>query len=308
MKQEYYYDSKDGVTKIHAIEWIPENKPKAILQICHGMCEYIDRYDDFASYMAEKGFYVVGNDHLGHGESVKDEDSYGFFHETLGNMYLMGDVHALRKMTSEKCPGIPYFILGHSMGSFLTRQYISLEGDGLAGVIIMGTGNQANSIVNFGMRLCKRGAKRVGWSYRSKLINTISFGSYNKKIKKPDSYTDWLSNDKEIVEKYNNDPWCTFVFTLNAFYNMFFSIGEAQKPETIKHIPKTLPIAIVSGDQDPVGNYGKSVKEVYEAYINEGINDVSIKLYPGYRHEILNELNRQEVYDDILNWIESKIV
>ena len=306
-KRDFYYTSKDKITKIHAIEWIPEGEPKGILQICHGMCEYIERYNEYASYMAEKGFYVVGNDHLGHGESVHDEESHGFFNEKLGNLYLMGDIHTLRKKVSSKFPGLPYFILGHSMGSFLTRQYISLEGDGLSGAIIMGTGNQANSVVNFGMKLCKRGAERVGWTYRSKFINAIAFGGYNKKIKKPDSYTDWLSNDKEIVEKYNTDPWCTFVFTLNAFYNMFLSIGDAQNPDTIKHIPKTLPIHIVSGDQDPVGNYGKSVKEVYEAYVNAGIEDVSIKLYPEYRHEILNEINRQEVFDDLYNWILSKM-
>ena len=142
MKNDFYFLSKDGITQIHCSEWVPEGDPKGVLQICHGMCEFIDRYDEFANYLADKGFYVVGNDHLGHGESVMDEDHYGYFHEYNGNKYLLADLNHVRKITEEKYPDLPYFVLGHSMGSFLIRQYITMEGIGLNGAIIMGTGIQ----------------------------------------------------------------------------------------------------------------------------------------------------------------------
>ena len=307
MSNSFVYLSKDGETLINAVEWKPEGEPKAVLQICHGMLEYIKRYDHFASYMAEQGFYVVGNDHLGHGLSVKTEDRYGFFHEKHGNAYLLGDMNELRKITHEKYPSLPYFILGHSMGSFLTRQYIALEGEGLNGAIISGTGFLSKDVLNKGMNMCKTIAAAKGWDERSKIITTMAFGGYNKRIKNPKSYTDWISSDEKVVEAYNNDPWCTFKFTVNGYYNMFYSIKDCENPNTIKYIPKDLPIFLVSGTEDPVGNYGKGVEQTYNSYKEAGIKDVRIKLYEGYRHEILNEVEKEIPYNDIKTWIEEHL-
>ncbi len=305
MKHNLFYRSKDKKTTIHAIEWTTE-KPKAVLQIVHGMCEYIDRYDEFAEFLSSQGIYVVGNDHLGHGESVVSNDDYGYFADTAGNAYLLGDIHSLRKITKEKYPDIPYFILGHSMGSFLIRQYIQLDGEGLSGAIIMGTGDQATKLLEIGKSLCEQLARTYGWRHRSSLVNAIAFGSYNKKIKNPKSLKDWITHDEVLLDKYINDPWCTFTFTLNGFYNMFYSIGEAQDPRMVSHTPKDLPILVVSGNEDPVGNYGKGVLEAYKLFENAGIEDISLKLYEEMRHEVLNEVGCREVYNDLLQWILSR--
>lgn len=305
MKNEFYFISKDKETEIRCIEWIPENKPKAVLQICHGMCEYVARYDDFAQYLTKHGFYVVGNDHLGHGKSVQDDDHLGYFHETNGNSYLMGDMEQLRQITVKKYPDIPYFLLGHSMGAFLTEQFITMQGSSFDGVVIMGTGYLAKQVLNLGKKLCLVMAKKHGWFYRSDLMKNISFGGYNKRIKPLRTPMDWLTRDEEIIDKYNDDPWCTFTFTLNGFYNMFKGIEEAQKESNIAYIPKNLPILLVSGDEDPVGGYGKGVKSVYNAYKKAEIKDVEMKFYEGMRHEILNEIGKESVYEDLRKWMES---
>ena len=307
MSNSFVYLSKDGETLINAIEWKPEGTPKAVLQICHGMLEYIKRYDHFAQFMCDNGFYVVGNDHLGHGLSVKSEDRYGFFHEKYGNAYLLGDMHELRKITREKYPDLPYFLLGHSMGSFLTRQYIALEGDGLKGVIISGTGYVSKDVLKLGMNTCSGIAAVKGWQNRSIIVRNMVFGGYNKRIKNPKTPADWISGDEAVVEAYTNDPWCTYNFTVNGYYNMFYSINDAQRPETIQHIPKNLPLFLVSGSEDPVGNYGKGVLQAYDSYVQAGIKDVRIKLYEGYRHEILNEVERVVAYYDIKNWMEEHL-
>ena len=307
MSNSFVYLSKDGETLINAIEWKPEGTPKAVLQICHGMLEYIKRYDHFAQFMCDNGFYVVGNDHLGHGLSVKSEDRYGFFHEKYGNAYLLGDMHELRKITREKSPDLPYFLLGHSMGSFLTRQYIALEGDGLKGVIISGTGYVSKDVLKLGMNTCSGIAAMKGWQNRSIIVRNMVFGGYNKRIKNPKTPADWISGDEAVVEAYTNDPWCTYNFTVNGYYNMFYSINDAQRPETIQHIPKNLPLFLVSGSEDPVGNYGKGVLQAYDSYVQAGIKDVRIKLYEGYRHEILNEVERVVAYYDIKNWMEEHL-
>ncbi len=307
MSNSFVYLSKDGETLINAVEWKPEGEPKAVLQICHGMLEYIKRYDHFASYMKDQGFYIVGNDHLGHGLSVKSESRYGFFHEKCGNAYLLGDINELRKITQKKYPNLPYFILGHSMGSFLIRQYMALEGENLNGVILLGTGYTPKETLQMGMNMCKTIAATSGWDCRSIIVRNVVFGSYNKRIKNPNGSTDWISRDEEVVNNYNNDPWCTFDFTVNGYYNLFYSIRDAQNPDTIKHIPKELPILLASGTEDPVGSYGKGVTQVYDLYRDIGIKDLEIKLYQDYRHEILNEIDRDIVYSDIKNWIEARL-
>ena len=307
MKNEFFFDSKDGKTRIHVLEWVPEGEVKAVLQICHGMCEYVGRYEAFAEYMCSNGFYVTGNDHLGHGMSVTGDEKLGFFAEENSNGILLEDLNTLRKMTSERFPGVPYFWLGHSMGSFLTRQYVAQYGEGLSGAVIMGTGTTPPAVLKAGMTICKTIAKFKGWDHRSKTVENIAFGSYNKKIDPVRTRADWLTKDEAVVDKYLADPWCTYRFTLNGFYNMFYSIGECQKKETAERIPKDLPLFLVAGEDDPVGSYGEGVKTAYETYKEVGIKDVSMKLYHGDRHEVLNELDRAQVYADLYNWYSARM-
>ena len=306
MKQEFYYPSKDGRTKIHAIEWIPEGEVSAVLQICHGMVEYIDRYDEFARFLNENGYYVVGHDHLGHGQSVVSEDKLGFFHESKGNACVIEDIHYLRKFTQKKYPDVPYFMLGHSMGSFLLRQYIGLYGNGLAGAIVMGTGSKSDFILAVGKLVCRIFAFVKGWEYRSDLVNSMAFGGFNKKFAHETTGSNWLSRNPVNAQNYAKDPLCNFVFTVNAYYQMFCGIQAVNRQERNEKVPKTLPIFFVAGKEDPVGNFGKSVENIYKNYKSCGIQDVSIKLYEKDRHEILNEVDRRIVFEDLLRWMEKR--
>lgn len=306
MKNEFYFPSMDGRTRIHTIEWIPEGDIRAVLQISHGMCEFVDRYDAFAEFLNRQGYYVVGNDHLGHGKSVATEEDYGYFAEPDGNECVISDIHTLRTITQEKYPHVPYFLLGHSMGSFLARQYICLHGSGLSGAIIMGTGSQPGMVLNLGIFLCRLSALFHGPRYRSHFINNLAFGGYNKKFEPARTSCDWLTKDEKIVDAYFAEPRCTFIFTVNAYRHMFRGIRFVQKSAHIAQIPKDLPILVISGSEDPVGGFGSGVRQVYETYRAAGIGDVTLKLYENDRHELLNETDREKVYDDLLAWMESR--
>lgn len=306
MREEFWYLSRNGVTKIHAVEWKPVGGVKAVLQICHGMVEYIGRYDEFASYLAEHGCYVVGHDHLGHGFSVQSEKDYGFFHEKEGNRYVIGDIHKLREITMEKYPKVPYYMLGHSMGSFLLRQYLAMYGEGLAGAIVMGTGYKGPAVLAAGKALCRLIAIFKGWRYRSELVNSFGLGSFNKKFEPSESKREWVTSDEKLRLEYEKDPLCNFTFTVNGYYQMFKGMQTLNRRENMNRIPRSLPIFFVAGADDPVGDFGEGVKKVYHKYKESGMKDVKIKLYPKFRHEILNENGRETVYEDLYHWMESK--
>lgn len=306
-KSEFEFPSADKRTKIHAVKWEPDQgKIKGILQISHGMIEYVERYESFAEYLTEKGFMVVGNDHLGHGRSVLSPEDWGFFAPEKGSDLVVEDLNTLRSQIQRSNSNIPYFMLGHSMGSFLLRKYLSKYGKGLAGAIVMGTGTQKNVTVAAGKALCRALALFKGWHYRSPLVDQQVFSGNNKRFqgKSTDS---WLTKDAEIVKAYNSNPCCTFKFTLNGFYNLFDTIHFINKKRNIQAVPKDLPIFFVSGEDDPVGNYGTGVKAAVETYQKAGIKDITWKLYLGDRHEILNETDREVVYKDIYRWLQKHL-
>lgn len=306
MKKEFYYPSKDGETQIHAIEWMPDTEIKAVLQICHGMVEYIDRYHDFAEFLSKNGYYVVGHDHLGHGKSVTGLEKLGYFHETNGNAYVIADIHKLRVQTEKKYPNVPYFIMGHSMGSFLVRQYMGLYGGGLSGTIIMGTGEQPDILLHAGKAVCRIIAACKGWEYRSKLVDGMAAGGYERHFRGETDGSNWLSRNPENVKKYKADSLCGYMFTVNAYYHMFYGMEQMNRQEREGKIAKNLSIFLVAGKEDPVGNFGKSVENVYKKYQKCGIKDVEMKLFEEDRHEILNESDREQVYQDILAWLENR--
>ena len=289
MKKEFYYPSKDGLTQIHAIEWIPDGDVKAILQIAHGMVEFIDRYDNFANYLSSKGFYVVGNDHLGHGKSIRDDSQLGYFARSKGNLCVIGDMDELRKISQNKYPDVPYFILGHSMGSFLVRQFIERFGEGIKGAIIMGTGYQPTETLSAGIALTAVLRQGRGGHYRNKMLDDMALGSYNKKFEPARTKCDWLTKDEAIVDAYIANPLNQFMFTVNGYYNMFRGIMYCQKKENLEKIPKDLPILVISGEEDPVGEFGKGPKKVAEIYKKTGIKNVTLKLYPYQVHSVFHD-------------------
>lgn len=304
IKQNFHFNSSNGTHKINGYRWMPENEPyKGIVQIVHGMVEYIDRYDDFARFLCEHGYIVVGEDHLGHGDSINDKSEWGYFAPSDGFNHIINDLHTLHTKQAREFPKLPYFFLGHSMGSFLTRIYISRYGDQLTGAIIMGTGNQPPIVAMCGKILAGIIAMFKGDKYRSKFINNMAFGAYNKRFKPARTPYDWLTKDEAIVNAYLKEPRCTFIFTLSAYKELFDGVMYVGKKSNIARTPKNLPLLLTSGAQDPVGGFGKGVIHVYDMYKAAGIDDVSIKLYDNDRHEILNEADRQQVYADILAWL-----
>ena len=305
-KKDFYYPSIDGKTKIHAIRWEPDGEPKAILQIIHGMVEFIDRYDDFARYLTDFGYLVVGEDHLGHGESVQSDEYHGYLGRD-GNAWVIADIHQLRLMMHEEYPELPYLMLGHSWGSFLVRQYIT-EKEGryaeeLAGVIIMGTGWQPGPVMAAAKAMAKMlGTSSVGKSAR--IIDVMAFGSYLKRIPNARTRQDWLSRDEALVDWYRNEPWCTFHFSPNAYYHMFAGMQKAHDIKRMRNLPVGLPILFTAGAEDPVGNWGEGVRKAFMVYSDNTECDVDIRIYGDDRHEILNELDKDRVYEDMKDFLE----
>ena len=307
MKHEFYYTSRDSVTKIHAIEWLPDRDIKGVLQICHGMVEYIDRYDEFAEFMSEHGYYVVGHDHLGHGKSIQTEADLGYFDERKGNQYVIGDIYQLQEMTRKKYPDVPYFMLGHSMGSFITRNYLCRYGKGVDGAVIVGTGMQSGGLI-----LCSKAMAGIqklfcGSKHISRFIDKAAFGGYNKRIDAPRTSSDWLSRNPENVDRYIADELCGFTFTVNGFQTLFELIRRLQKQENLEKVPQNLPILMVSGAEDPVGDYGKGVRKACDSLKKAGVKNITVKLYENDRHELLNEEDGEQAMEDIYQWIRREI-
>lgn len=307
-REELYFDSRDNENKIHAMKWIPESKtPICILQIIHGMAEYIERYDEFAENMAQKGILVVGEDHLGHGKSVGENGTYGYFCERDAATVVVRDSHRLKKMIQEQYPGVPYIILGHSMGSFILRNYLCRYGTGIQAAVIVGTGMQPKAVLAAGKAVAAVQKLFKDSKYPSSLLNAIAFGGYNKRIKGNRTVMDWLTKDEKIVDAYIQDPLCGFTFTVNGFQTIFELVSRLYKSDNLEKIPKELPILFMSGADDPVGDYGKGVNKACRSLVDAGMKRVQMKLYNDDRHEILNETDRAKIYEDIYIWILSVI-
>lgn len=307
-RYELNFPASNGRHNIYASIWCDTDCKhyQAVVQLVHGMAEYILRYEDFAVYLARRGYVVCGNDHTGHGKSVDIKDDYGYFGRKENSWkYLIDDMNYLESMMRLKYPDLPYFMIGHGMGSLLAREYISAYGDDFNGAVFIGTcGPKAT--VDFGIKLAgilaSKHPKEPGV-----LINKLAFGDNNKKIKNQRTEYDWISTDKEMVDKYVNDENSGFLFTYEGYYALFQLLKTVSKREWAESLPKNLPMMLISGKDDPVGDYGKGVKQVYNSLIKAGCTDVSIKLLYGARHEILNETRRDKVYGILYNWLENYI-
>ena len=305
--EEFTFRSSNKENMIHGVIWRPEGEVKAIVQISHGMIEYIERYADFAAFLNEHGILVIGNDHLGHGKSVNSEDEWGYFAEEKGGVLLVRDLLLVTKLIKQEFPLVPVFLLGHSMGSFMARRYLINFGGFVDGAIIMGTGNPSLATLAAGRAITASLMKMHGSRYRSDFVSNMAFGSYNKRIENPASPNSWLTRDEAVVEKYDNTPENTFKFTVSGFNQIFETISYIENPKLINRIPKNIPILLISGEEDPVGGYGKEVQKVYKALDKAGIDDLTIELVEGARHEVLNEINKEETYRFILEWIKERI-
>ncbi len=308
-KETFSFLSKDGKTKIHAVKWIPDSgEYGAVLQITHGMIEFVERYQDFASYLTEHGFLVVGHDHLGHGASVASRADWGYFAPKNPSDILIEDMHTLRTMIQKDNPDVPYFMLGHSMGSYMLRKYLAFHNDHLAGAIIMGTGYMPQAVTRAGLILAKLTGALRGSHYRSRMLENLTFGAPYKRydLTGKDTANSWLTKDAKIVKWYYSEPSCTFRFTANGYQGLTEAVLFSCNSKNIDTYNKELPVFLVAGADDPVGNMGEGVKIVCEMFQKAGIRDVSCKLYADDRHEILNETDKETVYKDILDWMEER--
>lgn len=305
--QDFYFQSSTGRTSIHALKCVPDGKPRAVVQIAHGIAEHIDRYRPFMEFLADNGFVVAGNDHLGHGKSIRVPEEQGFFAEKDGWWRVVDDMDKLHDIMSKEYPELPYVLFGHSMGSFLTRTYLIKHPDKYDGVILSGTGHQSPALVLGGNAAASVMAKLNGAMGDGTKLDSLAFGSYLSKIENPRTKFDWLSRDAEQVDKYIADPLCGFVGKIGLYRDMMQGIKFITDKKNIAQMNKEKPVYFMSGDGDPVGDYGKGVVRAYKAFCDAGLHDVFMRLYPGGRHEMLNETNKEQVYQDILNWLNEKI-
>ncbi|HIF5161384.1 TPA: lysophospholipase, partial [Clostridioides difficile] len=303
----FTFKGEEGLD-IYTYKWEDENikKPKAVIQIAHGMAETAQRYETFAKVLTKNGYIVYINDHRGHGKTAKIIENVGHLAEKEGFRCLVEDMYTLTNIIKKENEDLPIYLFGHSMGSFASQRYIMDYSNNLSGLILCGSNGKQGIILNLAHLIINREIKKYGRRFKSNKINNLIFGGEiirrNEKTK-----FDWLSRDKEQVEKYINDPFCGVVCSCGFFYDLVQGLKEIEDKENLKKVPLDIPIYIISGDKDPIGKNGKGVLRLRDRYIKLGVKDVTCKLYKDGRHELLNEINREEVFEDIICWLNNKI-
>jgi len=308
ISQTFSFTTNDKV-EIFTYKWLPDDeKPlKGIIQIAHGMAEHAARYNHFAEFLTQNGFIVYANDHRGHGKTIKDENDMGYFASKNGWFKVVDDMFTLSLLITEEYPSLPLFIFGHSMGSFLTRTYVCKHPKALQGIILSGTGGNPGIVRYVAKSIVFLYKNFKGKRARVKLLDKMSFGEFNKRIKNYKTPFDWLSTDEREVQKYINDPLCGKLFTVKFFDDLLTGLGFIFRKKNIRNISKELPVLFISGNEDPVGDFGKGVTSSFKKYKKSGIKDVSMKLYPVMRHEIINEIDKEKVFGDVLDWLNKHV-
>lgn len=293
--------------KIQAYQWPASGTPRACVQIVHGMGEHALRYSAFAEFLNLQGITVYANDHRGHGQTATDKTALGYFADNDGWALCIRDLSILTGIIKENHPGLPVIMLGHSMGSFMGRSYIIQYPDRLSGIILSGTGTHSPLLIFAGKSLTQIQRLFMGKKHRNQTVHQMSFGAFNKRIQNPRTAYDWLTRDEKIVDQYIADDYCGFVCTTGFFSDLFDGLKMINDARQIRKVRPDLPVLLASGEEDPVGNYSKGVKQAAEKFRRAGIADLTMKFYPGARHEIINEINRDEVWNDLLHWINTNI-
>ena len=294
--------SSDGKTELAAYKLVPE-QPRAMVQISHGMKEYFLRYEGFADYLAQNGFLVFGHDHLGHGNTAKSSDDLGF---TVSADALVEDVHNLSLAMKKEYPALPLILFGHSMGSFIARAVLEQYAADYSAAVICGTGGP-DTPAGAGKLLARLLIALRGERHRSAFVTGVAFGTYNKKFEKGCDKNAWLSRDTAIVDRYNADPFCAYTFTLRGYADLFSLVGKVNRRAWFHALPKDLPLLVVSGTEDPVGSWDKGVHAVADRLQGAGMKDVTLRLYHEMRHEILNEIGKEQVWKETLKWMEQSL-
>lgn len=306
---EFTFLSSDGKTQLHGMLWEPEGtEPRAVLQLCHGVGEHIARYDGFARALNAQGIAVAGHDHLGHGSSLPEGGTPVYF--GAGNTWntVVDDIYVLHQRLKQRYPHTPLCIMGHSMGSFLTRTYLIRYPGTVRAAILMGTGWQPHAAITGGLALANAIAAVAGENSTSELVTELAFGSYNKPFAPNRTKSDWLSADEANVDAFIADPMCYSDATVGLFRQMLHGIRFNQRMSHLRQMDKDMPVLFVSGDKDPVGACGKGVRQSFAAFRAAGMRDCTLKLYPGLRHEILNEgAYAAQVTEDILTWLTERL-
>lgn len=305
IRKEHTFPSATQTGDIFVRSWSPENgEIKAVLQITHGMAEHGERYEEMGRYLCEAGYALIINDHAGHGKSVKSKDELGYFNGDFNKAGIgfVEDAHKVTLLAKEEF-GKPVILMGHSMGSFVARHYVTKYSDDIIGAIFCGTCGP-NPAAGAGIAVANLIEKIKGPKFKSQLINNMAFGLYNKRCEGRTAF-DWLSVNKENIDRYIADDYCGFMFTVSGFKNLFELLKFVNESKWFGAVPAVLPMYLIAGTEDPVGLYGKGVEAVYNKLKESGHNNVDIKLYDGLRHEIHNEDSRFTVYADIIKWCDS---
>lgn len=305
MREDFIFKDSDGI-ELNAYKWVPEGKAIGIVQICHGMTETVLRYDEFANYLNSKGFIVYGHDHRGHGLTAKKKEDLGYIADSEGFEWLVEDLYELMKSIKSQNSDVPIYLFGHSMGSFISQRFLELHGSEINGLILSGSNGEPPILTPLGILLSKIEIMLLGRRHTSKMMDKLSFGNYNKSFKPNRTPFDWLCSVNEEVDKYILNDKCGFVCSASFYYDLLRGLKTIHKKENFNLIPRDIPIYIIAGDKDPVGNFGKGIINLYEKLKSLGIKDIQYKLYKDKRHEILNENNKSEVMNDILSWLESR--
>lgn len=287
--------------------WLPEGPAKAVVQIVHGLAEHGGRYARLAEALTAAGYAVYAGDHRGHGRTAQTPADLGFFAERDGWRRCLDDIDRLHRRIAADYPGLPVVLLGHSMGSFMAQQVISEQGSALAGAVLSGSGGRPNALASVGRLVARIERLRLGPRGRSMLIHNLSFGAFNKPFAPARTPFDWLSRDPAEVDKYGADPLCGFVATVQLWIDLLDALGDVTAPQRQARIPKQLPVYVMSGSRDPVGADTKSVQQLLAAYRAAGLERVTHRFYPDARHELFNEVNRDEVTRDLIAWMDGTV-
>lgn len=302
-KKDFYYLSSDGKTKIHAVEWLPEGEPKAILQIAHGVTEHMLRYGELAEFFTDRGIIVTGNDQIGHGTSIAEGAEPMYFGPTGSFNYAVEDVYELRQTMAKKFPGLPHCLLGFSLGSFLARDYLIHYKKETDGVILIGTGQTPPLQIALAKWIAAREGRRAGEEHATPLIRKLTFGTYNKKFAPNRTDYNWLCSNDEALDAYIADPLRGENFSAGLFRELLSSMSFTGKLKNIRQMDKNVPVLFMSGAEDSVGEDGKGVKKAYFCFKKAGMQNVELKLYPDLRHDILHEKCNRQVFENIYQWM-----